>query len=107
MANDFLDRQDSRGRTALHQAVINRQPAIVQQLLTQGADPNIADHQGRRGFTPMWYACCQTADPLSVMALKQAGAKVDLQMFLEIQRQLQAEPHNQEKLAIRNILVAK
>lgn len=99
-----INAQDGRGRTPLHHAVINRQPATVQQLLAQGANPEIKDNQGRKGFTPMWYACCQNADPLSVRVLKSANAKVDQTMIDEMKRQAKADPLNADKKAVRSIL---
>lgn len=41
------------GITALHCAIAPGNPAIVARLLAFGADPNVADHEGR---TPLWLA---------------------------------------------------
>ncbi|HEX9716173.1 MAG TPA: ankyrin repeat domain-containing protein, partial [Desulfurivibrionaceae bacterium] len=41
------------GTTALHCAIAPGNPAIVSRLLDFGAQPNVADHDGR---TPLWLA---------------------------------------------------
>lgn len=99
-----LDAQDGRGRTALHRAVIDKNPEAVKQLLQAGASPAVRDTQGRKGFTPMWYACCQTRDPMSVSFLKTAGAPVEQQMLDEVKRQSAAEPFNKDIKAIKQTL---
>ncbi|HSX19746.1 MAG TPA: ankyrin repeat domain-containing protein [Gammaproteobacteria bacterium] len=98
-----LNEQDPQGRTALHRAVIDKNPAAVKQLLSYGADPNVKDRKGS-GLTPMWYAACQTTDPLSVMALKSANATVDQKTLAEIDRQLKADPINRKMHEIKKII---
>ena len=45
-STDSINAVDSRGRTPLHWAVIRDDQAAVQELLRNGADPNISDKEG-------------------------------------------------------------
>jgi ankyrin repeat protein len=65
-----LDRQ---GRTALHYAALADDTAAVSRLLSEGADPNVAD---RDGFTALHFAA-QEGAVAAAGALLAAGAQVD------------------------------
>ena len=45
-STDLINAADSRGRTPLHWAVLRNDQATVQDLLDNGADPNITDSEG-------------------------------------------------------------
>lgn len=97
-----LDNLDSRGRTALHHAVINKQHQQMIYLLKAGANPNIRDKP--KGFSPMWYAVSQTQDPVSVKILRAAKAEVEPKVLEELNRQSHAEPLNRNLRFIREAL---
>ena len=48
-----MNSRNERGQTALFEAVVRKEPALVQLLLSQNADPNIQDSAGRN---PLSYA---------------------------------------------------
>ncbi|MFZ5775502.1 MAG: ankyrin repeat domain-containing protein [Thermodesulfobacteriota bacterium] len=50
---DLVNHATTDGTTALHCAMASANPAIVARLLAAGANPNLADRQGR---TPLWMA---------------------------------------------------
>lgn len=102
MAN--IDMQDRNGRTLLHHAVINEQPATVAELLKNGANPDVIDKRGRSGFTPMWYACCVNHNPINVELLKRAKATITADMLNEITRQRAAEPLNRKFIEVQKAL---
>ena len=64
---------DEYGRTPLHYAAGDGDPARVAQLLQEGHDPNLQDDDGR---TPLHFAA-QASAPAVVELLLQAGAEVD------------------------------
>lgn len=100
-----LNTQDGKGRTQLHNAVINKQPLLVAKLLTAGANPNIKDNYGRNGgYTPIWYATTQTHDPNSVALLKRANASVDQILLSELSRQSKSNPTSKTLKDIREAL---
>jgi hypothetical protein len=66
-----INARDTRGRTALLLAVLHRRDSVVRALLARGADPNIADADGR---TPLAVARDQNQLPM-VEALLRAGAR--------------------------------
>lgn len=49
--DNFINDHDERGLTRLHTAALEGRAALVRDLLTRGADPNIRD-AGRFGYTP-------------------------------------------------------
>lgn len=70
---DLLGSCDSHGRTALHLATGNRQPATLRMLLQAGADPNATDADGG---TPLIHAFQGRLPVREVVdLLVQAGAK--------------------------------
>lgn len=95
-----INARDSRGNTSLHRAAQANDPASVSALVKLGADPNIVNN---RGLTPGYIACCENANKLSALAMKQGGAIVNERMLVEMKRQAQAEPLNREKREIRTI----
>lgn len=99
MANQS-DNRDRRGRTPLHNAVINKQPDEVARLLKQGADPNVRDYHGRNGFTPLYYAATQTHDMRSVSALLAAKANLDENTKSEFMRQFDSQNTRIDKTRI-------
>lgn len=109
MAANFLDAKDGRGRTALHHAVIRNDQTQIARILNSkpAPDVNIRDNQGGKGLTPLWYAACQTHNPLVVKALKDAGAQVDIDLAQEVIRESRAKPLDPNIKAIRNVLGLK
>jgi hypothetical protein len=71
MESISIDARDASGRTALLLAVLHRHEEVARALLERGADPNIADADGR---TPLAVARDQNQGPM-VEALLQAGAR--------------------------------
>lgn len=69
----MTDERDRDGRTALHVAVFEGRFADVEQLLAEGANPNVADNGGR---TPLHFAA-QELRPDEARALCAAGASID------------------------------
>jgi ankyrin repeat protein len=63
----------SKGRTALHLAVLESNRNVVYQLLNAGADPNCSDF---KGFTPLMYAARDRKMEV-VDTLLQNGARAD------------------------------
>jgi uncharacterized protein len=64
---------DKEGRVPLHYAALANDADAVSKLLTEGADPNVAD---RLGFTPLHFAAQEGAiTPAQVLLA--AGARVD------------------------------
>jgi ankyrin repeat protein len=59
------------GTTALHCAIAPGNPAIVSRLLDFGAQPNVADHDGR---TPLWLAAHKEDARIAALLL---GYKAD------------------------------
>jgi ankyrin repeat protein len=49
-AGAAIDAVDNRGRSALMIAAERGDGAVVEFLLSRGADPSIADHSGKRAF---------------------------------------------------------
>ena len=64
---------DKEGRTPLHYAALANDADAVSKLLTEGADPNVAD---RLGFTPLHFAAQEGAIAAAQILLA-AGAQVD------------------------------
>jgi len=64
---------DRGGRAPLHYAALANDADATSELLTGGADPNIAD---RRGFTPLHFAAQEGATTTAEILLA-AGARVD------------------------------
>ena len=67
-----LDSVDNWGRTAMHIAAMNHNPAIVKSLLDQGASSTLQDRDGRRpihfaveGFQPQDTAIAEMLCPIS------------------------------------------
>lgn len=68
-----MDGVDAQGRTPLHYAALADDTAAIRALLSQGADPDVAD---QRGFTALHLAAQQGAIS-AAQALIAAGAQVD------------------------------
>ncbi|MBX3386822.1 MAG: ankyrin repeat domain-containing protein [Phycisphaeraceae bacterium] len=64
---------DRLGRTPLHYAALDGDDTLIQRLLTDGLDPNLADDNG---WTPLHFAC-QSSSAKAVRALLDAGANVN------------------------------
>jgi ankyrin repeat protein len=64
---------DKEGRTPLHYAALANDADAVSKLLTEGANPNVAD---RLGFTPLHFAAQEGALAAAGILLA-AGAQVD------------------------------
>lgn len=64
---------DAAGRFPLHYAALENDVAKVRELLSAGANPNVAD---RQGFQPLHLAAQQGATE-AARALLEAGAEVD------------------------------
>jgi ankyrin len=54
--NPSIDKQDDKGQTALHRAVIEGNPTNVLLILQQGADPDVQDKEGK---TPLHHAAIE------------------------------------------------
>ncbi|RYX85358.1 ankyrin repeat domain-containing protein, partial [bacterium] len=70
----LLNRQNSKGTTALWIASCNRHIEIVSNLLDFGADPNIENNKGENSIIP----CCQKGAVNIADLLIASGAKIDL-----------------------------
>lgn len=64
---------DPLGRTALHYAALENEPAKVRELISRGAQPDAADDQG---FTPLHLAAQEWAAEAAAELLD-AGSTVD------------------------------
>lgn len=83
-----INTPDLQGNTFCHKAVLYQYPNAIPAIVSIGGDVNIKDV---RNNTPLFLAACQQVDPSCVVALLQAGAKVDAAELDKI------------KLAINNI----
>lgn len=70
-----LEKRDSFGRTALHDACVDARLAVVERLVRGGADVNAVDEQG---WTPLHFAA-QSESPAIIKRLVRAGAAIDAQ----------------------------
>jgi ankyrin repeat protein len=68
-----IDDADNRGETALHLAIANRHPAVVDLLIARGADLSVCNFNQ---FTPLALSVQHKTDRVAV-ALIRAGAPVD------------------------------
>jgi ankyrin repeat protein len=69
------EKLDQRGRSQLHDAVIDHQGEQIVQLLAAGADVNLKDNGG---WTPLHFAAQEQVVEIARMLLE-AGAEVDAQ----------------------------
>lgn len=68
-----MNKKDSRGRTALHQAIISKQPAMISLLIEKGADKELPTGQDD-GFLPPLHLAAREQNLEAVVALLAKGA---------------------------------